>query len=232
MPTPVTPAFVLEGALLALEQCGLLLRDAVHLYNRSSYATAVVLAAYAQEELGRERLLLDLWRRSCSGIEVTIEQIEDVYADHERKQAAGMLSTGLMAEGSSTSLGKLLHRRIHGPPYDAEWRDADSQLNELVARKQSRTPHDRHQQRMTALYVELTSAKNGWSRPADMPLRTAYSRVNEAVNDYVGERDRRVVTRVGEPADLDLFDAFALLDARARLPGPGQPEIPDPSRKP
>ena len=56
----VTANFLLEGAYYALEQCGLLLRDAVQLYNGSSYATAVVLAAFAREELGREKILLAL----------------------------------------------------------------------------------------------------------------------------------------------------------------------------
>lgn len=71
-----------------------------------------------------------------------------------------------------------------------------------------------------AFYVELSLANNEWSRLADMPLRTAYLCVSDAVNDYAGDHDHRVVTRVGEPADLELFDAFAKLDARNRLPEP------------
>jgi hypothetical protein len=33
MPSTITPQFLLEGAVLALEQCGLLLRDANVLYR-------------------------------------------------------------------------------------------------------------------------------------------------------------------------------------------------------
>ena len=54
----VTADFLLKGYALALEQCGLLLRDAVLLYENKSYANAVVLAAFAREELGRSRILL------------------------------------------------------------------------------------------------------------------------------------------------------------------------------
>jgi hypothetical protein len=53
----VTSEFLLQGYALALEQCGLLLRDAVRLYESRSYATAVVLAGRffgADDKPGRE----------------------------------------------------------------------------------------------------------------------------------------------------------------------------------
>jgi hypothetical protein len=49
MPASVSPEYLLEGAAYALEQCGLLLRDANLLYRNDSYASAVALAAFAQE---------------------------------------------------------------------------------------------------------------------------------------------------------------------------------------
>jgi len=58
----VTPQFIMQGAAYALEQCGRLLRDANALYRSGSYASAVVLTAFAREELGRYRILLDLWQ--------------------------------------------------------------------------------------------------------------------------------------------------------------------------
>jgi len=62
MSASVSPQYLLEGAAYALEQCGLLLRDANLLYRSGSYASAVALAAFAQEELGRWKMLLDLNR--------------------------------------------------------------------------------------------------------------------------------------------------------------------------
>ena len=53
MPASVSPQYLLEGAVYALEQCGLLLRDANLLYRSGSYATAVALAAFAREEQRR-----------------------------------------------------------------------------------------------------------------------------------------------------------------------------------
>jgi hypothetical protein len=44
MPQPVSAAFLLKGTVYALEQCGLLLRDASILYRSRSYASAMTLA--------------------------------------------------------------------------------------------------------------------------------------------------------------------------------------------
>jgi hypothetical protein len=54
----VTAEYLLSGAALALEQCGLLLRDAVCLFKNRSFGSAVVLAAFAREELGRCQILI------------------------------------------------------------------------------------------------------------------------------------------------------------------------------
>ena len=48
---PVTPQYLLQGTWYALEQCGLLLRDANELYRSNSYANALVLTAFARENL-------------------------------------------------------------------------------------------------------------------------------------------------------------------------------------
>jgi hypothetical protein len=46
----VTAQYLLEGTAYAVEQCGLLLRDAVTLFNVQSYRSAVVVTAFAREE--------------------------------------------------------------------------------------------------------------------------------------------------------------------------------------
>ena len=52
-PEAATADYLLRGTVFALEQCGLLLRDARILCEAGSYASAVVLTAFAREELGR-----------------------------------------------------------------------------------------------------------------------------------------------------------------------------------
>jgi AbiV family abortive infection protein len=67
MSEPLTPRFLLEGAVYALEQCGLLLSDASVLYANKSYATSVALAGFAREELGKWKILLELRKKVVSG---------------------------------------------------------------------------------------------------------------------------------------------------------------------
>jgi AbiV family abortive infection protein len=130
----VTPEYLLKGYTLALEQCGLLLRDAVRLYECGSYATAIVLAAFGREELGRSQILLDLWRRQRAGRAVTVEQIDAACGEHVDKQRAGMLSMTMRAD-RDTGLGKILTDRTTNAPQTKEWKDADAALKQIDEKK-------------------------------------------------------------------------------------------------
>jgi AbiV family abortive infection protein len=179
-----TPEHLLRGAALALEQCGLLLGDAVCLYRNRSYASAVVMAAFAREELGRFRILRDFRQDVLNGLSVTSEQIIAACKDHVAKQSEGMFSSTLRAD-RDTVVGKLLIARMTNPPQSQAWKDADAQLNKIIKRKDERTPNDRHLMRMRALYVEPKSSV-GWNRPADVTEAEAQHYLMEAVNDYAG----------------------------------------------
>lgn len=98
MSSPVTPQYLLEGAVYALEQCGLLLRDANILYRSGSYANTVVLAAFAREELGRYRILSDMRSEAFGGNIFTLKDIKTRCNNHEIKQRAGMLITVIRTE--------------------------------------------------------------------------------------------------------------------------------------
>src|SRR5262245_50311170 len=117
---PVTPEFLVRGYALALEQCGILLRDACQLYESGSFANAFALAAFAREELGRSKILLDFWRRQLGGSSVTVDEINAACDDHVEKQRAGMLSTTMRPDRES-GLGKILTARMKNPPGSREW---------------------------------------------------------------------------------------------------------------
>jgi AbiV family abortive infection protein len=110
MPASVSPKYLLEGAAYSLEQCGLLIRDANLLYQNGSYASALALAAFAQEELGQCKMLNHLRTKVISGESVTIKEIQTRCGDHVRKQEAGMLSTSVSFSVSRTSLPSGLSR--------------------------------------------------------------------------------------------------------------------------
>jgi AbiV family abortive infection protein len=74
-PEAASSDYLLRGTVFALEQCGLLLRDARILCEAGSYASAVVLTAFAREELGRYKILRGLWRRTMAGESFSVKQI-------------------------------------------------------------------------------------------------------------------------------------------------------------
>ena len=112
----MSPETLLKGAVYALEQCGLLLRDANILYRNRSYASAVVLTAFAREELGRYRILLEFWHRARDCKETfTADQIRNACDDHVTKQQAGMFSSTMRADRDS-GLGKVLRASMENPP--------------------------------------------------------------------------------------------------------------------
>lgn len=84
MSKAITREHLARGYILALEQCGLLLKDACALYERRSFATTMVLTAFAWKELGRADALLVLWR---NGSHATISEIKARLKNHEKSNA-------------------------------------------------------------------------------------------------------------------------------------------------
>jgi AbiV family abortive infection protein len=82
----ITPEYLLEGAAYALEQCGLLLRDANVLYRNGSYPSSVALALFAQEALGQWKILRNLRTQVLGGGSLTIEDIKDACRDHVKNK--------------------------------------------------------------------------------------------------------------------------------------------------
>jgi AbiV family abortive infection protein len=163
MPQPVSAGYLLHGAAYALEQCGLLLRDANILYRNGSYASVIVLAGFAREELGRFTTLLDWWREALKGKRLTLKEIQNRCKDHEIKQKAGMLSS--VMKGVGGRFNELLLLLSKADPQSVEWQNAHAEIEELRRRQDRRTPSDRHNKRVSALYVEPIS-QHQWNRPA------------------------------------------------------------------
>jgi AbiV family abortive infection protein len=205
----VTADFLLKGYALALEQCGLLLRDAVQLYRIKSYANAVVLAAFAREELGRSQILLGLWRKRLGGSPVTIGDIENACDIPVEKQKAGMLSMTPSRQSQ-------------------KFKDADAALKRIEKQTAKSTPSRRHSKRMRSLCVEPTS-NSGWNRPAEVSVTEAHSSLQEAVNDYSGRYHQGYITSAASSLrhiDQELYDALDRLTDRPQLPPPEWPPLP------
>jgi AbiV family abortive infection protein len=179
---------LLLGGLYALEQSGLLLRDAVILYEHKSYATAIGLALLGREELGLHRLLLDLWRK-CSvnaAAAMTPEQITAKFEAHVVKQKHGHIST-VMHSSWGTQIGDLTEAQIDNPPESEAYREATEKLRRLTKWKRRQQPKDSHERRMEMFYVDIDGPE-GWARPSErereLGALECYNEVRGAVNDY------------------------------------------------
>jgi len=227
MSSPVTPQYLLRGAVYALEQCGLLLRDANILYRAGSYASAVVLTAFAREELGRSKILFDLRRQVLAGKDFATEKIRKLCDDHVTKQKAGMLSTVIRTD-RDTGLGKVLQAKTKNHPQSNEWQEADAELKRIDETKKRRTPSDRHEKRIAALYVE--PASGDWNRPTTaVSPSSAHSFLEDAVNDYAGQYDQGYITlpdSMLRHINPELYSALEQWPERPELQPPEWPPYP------
>ncbi len=218
----VSSEYLLNGALYALKQCGLLLRTAVNHYNQKDYANAIVLAAFAREEFGRSRILRDLRKQVVGqGKILTAEEIRKACRDHIAKQEWAQVSVVQRASGDDT-LGKLLRKYQQLSPPSEEWQHVRQQIDELTERKKRRTPQDRHDERLKSLYVEPDAAGTGWNKPWEADQETARIFVEDAANDYAVEHDR-FVRGIFEHTDPELFAALQKLPEQPDLPKPQRP---------
>ena len=176
----VTQEHLLKGAAYALQQSGLLLRDANTLYRSGAYASAVVLAAFGREELGRWKLLLKLRKEVVTGKQLSLDDVKKSCGDHVGRQRAATLSVTLRDTGSGSVL-KAMSKADFGSD---EWRSAREAADKLVALKKKRLPDDRHLTRMSALYVDPISLTE-WNRPAKKVTKEfARDFIMDAANDY------------------------------------------------
>jgi AbiV family abortive infection protein len=210
----VTAQYLLEGAFYAMEQCGLLLQHALILYENRAYSSAVALAAFAREEMGRARILFELRKNVQNCQTVSIEDIKDKCKDHVEKQEYAQLSIVLRSSGD-TGLAELLRVGIDDPQSE-EYKQARKQIHKITQRLKRRTPLDRHKERMNSLYVEPDELGTRWNRPRNnTPSVDAMNFILDALNDYRGEYHRLEYI---EHSDTELFQALQAWCERPELP--------------
>jgi AbiV family abortive infection protein len=205
---------LLLGALYALEQCGLLLNDAAALAERRRYPTAAGIALLAREEMGKHRMLLDLWRKSVGGAAITRKEVNTGLDNHKSKQDRANMS--LFYRGTrGDQIDQLVQARQNATPGTDDWRTADERLRRINKRRWQRQPGDRVNRRILAFYVDL--GPGGWLRPATLTPQVCADDVTDGLNDY-----RLAKLRVEEAAevhnDIELADAVRALVGRPTLP--------------
>lgn len=155
-----------------------------------------MLAAFAREELGRYSILRRLWQRTLAGESFSVKQISKRCDDHVEKQREGMFSV-VQRTDSSTGLGQLLQARSRAAPGGPEWQNLTEKIDKITESQKKRTPGDRHERRMKALYAE--PLESGWNRPAETSEAAARDFLTDAINDYAGAQQRYVHPDVDDP---------------------------------
>lgn len=218
----ITAQYLLEGAFYAFEQCGILLRDAVTLYKNDAYSSAIVLTAFAREELGRSRILFELRKEVVeNGKCLILKDINDMCEGHVKKQEMAQLSMVQRASGDER-LAELLRKLMRNHPQSKEYKETIKQLNDITKKQKKRTPNERHKKRMKALYVEPNDSGTGWNRPLEESKIEAKLFLNDAVNDYAVQYDRLQHGYI-QDVDTELFHALQGWTKRPGLPLPQWP---------
>jgi AbiV family abortive infection protein len=227
----VSALHLLKGAVYAMEQCGILLRDANVLYRNGSYANAIVLAVLAHEELGHWQILLDLRAKVLVGEAVTLEQVQ-AQEKHEPKQKAGVRSLSFSAD-RDTTLARLFAIRMTAERGSPEREAAVAQIKNISRRKLGRLPEDRHKLRMSALYVDAVSVDE-WNRPSTkVSEQQAFELIRGAVNDYAMPYHQQYSDlQFIEQDDPAWFRALQEWPDRPKLPVPEWPPFPGTATRP
>jgi AbiV family abortive infection protein len=179
----ITASHLLEGSVYALEQCGLLLRDALCLYRSGSYSTAVALAALAREELGKSILLCNLRDRVLAGGSVTDKDLNNALRDHEGKQKQAVQGFAFSEDDGSGLSAAVIELQKHTAA-TPEWHEASARIEALVDQRLSKYAKERHATRMACLYVDRDQAGTGWRRPAHYDRTQAFCFLLYASRDY------------------------------------------------
>jgi AbiV family abortive infection protein len=226
----VTPDYLMRGMHYALEQCGLLLRDAMILYRNQCYATATMLAAFAREELGKARQLGQMRREVLAGATLTVKDVRSrCGGSHVAKQERGQMSIVLPVSNDPemAELSRVLavyHRE------SKEWQRAYARLQEKAEDRGRLVPAERHHTRMRCLYVDPDDAGTTWSRPRDCTKEEANEFLNHAANDYstqylyYAKQCQSYQQGNVRVEDEDLTRAMQAWPDRSDLPQPEWPE--------
>jgi hypothetical protein len=125
-----------------------------------------------------------------------------------------------MRADRDTGLGKLIQSGMTSG--SKEWKAAKEQLEDLRRRKAKRDPGERHEQRMSALYVD--PLPGGWNRPIkEVTQAIASDYLQEAANDYRGSYDRYTNLETYKPNDSHFYSALEEWTSRPTLPSPESP---------
>jgi len=208
---------LLHGAFYALEQGGRLLHDAVSLWNQHRYSSAVVLAVFAREEIGRFKILLQERDEALRSGPRSVQDVRKLVNDHKEKLRTAPAGMSLHFNASAPGL-----EGLNAHPQSPEFQKAHAILDERMRQKGERQPQTTHLTRMSALYVDVDEDTKAWKRPAKTTAGAGGLLLQEIASDYSHR-----YSYLANPNDYyrEPFEAFLAWDARPTLPEPVWPTL-------
>lgn len=182
----VTEQRLLEGSWWTLEQAGRLLSSATKLFESGDFSTALAVAMFGREELGRSRLLRDCSGEVREGKLLQPDEIKKRCDDHVRKQEASVLHTTLSYPPDGQLAKAFRDLREHDLGSE-QWTKAYDLIASAFDAKKKRQPHQRHEARCSSLYVDLNNLGTEWLRPVNIGKDEAYDEITTALGEYTHE---------------------------------------------
>lgn len=158
------PKEVLEGAIHALTHAGQLCDDANLLFREGRFASAVVLATSGREELGRFSFLVERFLSLEPNGTVSADDLRSSCDDHIAKLRRGQRIIHLPMP---TELAERFRAAAEKGGSTPDTAAVLAQIDAIAKVKRRREPHDAHERRLRAQYVEPRE-DGSWSTPAQL----------------------------------------------------------------
>jgi hypothetical protein len=217
----VTAQFLLEGSVYALEQCGLLLRDATALYKAGSYASSIIMAGLASESLDKAVRLRGLRERVLRGGGLVLPEIDAEFGKQEDEEVLVGAGTDLR-DRLHTGRDSRIKLQLTDPGSDSGCRQGELFVEQARTEQARRTREERQTLRAGSLHVRLDDAGVRWRRPKDHSRQEARRFLLGVLSDYARVRDR-IETGLCRPEDAGYVSAVRAWADRPTLPAPAWP---------
>ncbi len=170
---------LLEGAFHALSHAGALIRDAVLLLGAGRFSSALVLAVFALEEVGRHRIYLQESARLPSGGTVKLTDLEAKTHPHVEKIRRSDTETRVtLPKDLAEQLAEVSRR-----PSQPETKEVLAKIRRHARRQHRHDPDALHERRKRALYVQPLE-KGLWSLPSATTEEEARRVIGDALTHY------------------------------------------------
>ena len=150
---------------------------------------------------------------------VTVKDIDDACDDHVKKQRLGQF--GLLFKATpGQQIWELLVARMNNHYESAEYQEADRRINAITKQMIRTLPHDRHELRQRALYVEPAELGQTWNRPKERTKDVAFEQIQDTSNAYNMALDRFLRQDLYRQEDPTFYDDLQAWKDCPLMPNP------------